>query len=90
MAGQVRVWDVSAGTSSVLPPLQGTRHVAGDDPVTWRAGIRASFATRLTQLRLERLPDWGNTTHNYRVMGSVWVLSLLSAHIEPIYLLLIL
>ena len=32
-----------------------------------------------------KLPDWGKTTHNCRVMGSVWVLYLLSTHTRPIY-----
>ena len=33
---------------------------------------------------LVKLPDWRQTTHNCRVMGSVWVLFLLSAHTRPI------
>ena len=32
-----------------------------------------------------KLPDWRKTTHNCRVMGSVLVLFLLSAHTRPIY-----
>ena len=33
----------------------------------------------------KKLLDWRKTTHNWRIMGSVWVLYLLSAHIRPIY-----
>ena len=36
---------------------------------------------------LMKLHSWRKTTHNYRVMGSVWVLFFLSArtHTKPIY-----
>ena len=32
------------------------------------------------------LREWRKTTHNCRVMGSVWELFLLSVHTRPIYL----
>ena len=34
---------------------------------------------------LIQLPDWRKTTHDCRVMGSIWVLFFLSAHTRPIY-----
>ena len=40
---------------------------------------------KTTLKTLIKLPAWRKTTHNCRVMGSVWALFLLSAHRRPIY-----
>ena len=34
---------------------------------------------------LIKLPDWRKTTHNCRVMGSVWVSFFLSSHTRPMH-----
>ena len=41
---------------------------------------------RTTPKTLIKLPAWRKTTHNCRVMGSVWALFPLSAHTRPTYL----
>ena len=40
---------------------------------------------KTTLKTLIKLPECKKTTHNCRVMGSVWVLLLLSAHTRPTY-----
>ena len=37
-----------------------------------------------THKTLAKLTDWRKTNRNYRIMGSVWVLFLLTAHTRPI------
>ena len=44
------------------------------------------YTINLNSLKtLIKLPDWRETTDNCRIIGSVWVLFLLSAYTRPIY-----
>ena len=48
--------------------------------------VPRAYALNKTTLKTRiKLPAWRITAHNCRVMGSVWVLFLPSAHTKPIY-----